>query len=385
MQRNKNADYTRIQILGLVLLLPKLLEVLKSCFFLSSSALTIGVYVVVLAISILQCPTIKFSNIALLIFVYGIFAFNYFVFENTRKYMLGQEMLLIYFFFIPIGVFVFKEIHSWDNFVKILYPFSVVSIFLNTLVFAIGNRDLLSYMEVSYSLLPFLAILYYNIRMATAHRIISIVFWGVGIVEMLAFGARGPMLFLAVFILLYETLRTDIAIYKKVLLSVGIITLIFILYFFNKSIIDSLSNKKFFENSYILQHLANGGFFQHKTRTVISQQCLRRIESMGMEVSGLFGDRYYCGGIYPHNIIYELLMSLGWVLGGLILLLLLVLMLRSFLKEKNRTPAIFLIATLFLRFFVSGSYLIEGKFWIFLFALISLQNKTKKATINGKL
>ncbi len=381
MQKTKNIDHIRIQILGVVLLLPKVLEFLDSCFHLSASAITIGLYVGVLAFSILKCKSIKISNIAILMITYTIFAFNYLFFESTRKYMLEQDMLLIYFFFVPIGVFIFKEIHSWDNYEKILYPFSVIAVLLNTLVFVLGERDILSYMEVSYSLLPFLTILYSCARIA-ASRILSPILFIAGTVEIFAFGARGPILFLLIFIFLYEMLRTDAAGYKKVFLFAGGVSLISIISLFSDSIIESLSRMKIFENSYIIQNLSSGNFLQHKTRTAISQQCLMRIKSMGMEVSGFFGDRYYCGSVYPHNIIYELLMSLGWILGGLAILLLLILILRALFKKEDRMIVVFLTTTLFLRFFVSGSYLIEGKFWIFFFALMSLQYKKTEATVN---
>ena len=380
MQKTKNIDHIRIQILGLLLLLPKVLEFLNSCFHLSS-VVTIGLYVGVLAFSILKCKSIKISNLAILMIVYMVFAVNYLLFENTRKYMLAQDMILIYFFFIPIGVFIIKEIHSWDNYEKILYPFSVISVLLNTLVFVFGERTSLSYMEVSYSLLPFLAILYFCARIG-ADRILPLIFFIAGAVEIFAFGARGPILFLLIFIFLYEMLRTDVTGYKKVFLFMGGAFLISLLSLFSNSIIESLSKMKIFENSYIIQNLSSGDFLQHKTRTVISQQCLTRIKSMGMEVSGFFGDRDYCGGVYPHNIIYELLMSLGWVLGGLAILMLLKLILRAFIKKENRMIVVFLTTTLLFRFFVSGSYLIEGKFWIFLFALMSLQHKKNKVTIN---
>lgn len=390
MQKQASFDRVRIQILGVVLLLPKVLEFIGTCFG-SFSPVTIWLYVVVFIITILKCKTIKISDITILMIVYVIFAFNYLLFDDTRKYMLEQDMLLIYFFFIPIGVFVFKEIQSWNDYERILYPFSVVSVLLNTLVFVFRDQGGLSYMEVSYSLLPFLAILYSCSRNDTnnKNRVVSLIFFVVGTVEIFSFGARGPMLFLLIFILLYEILREDVASYKKILLfvfgSVFGILVIAIISIFSKSIIEYLSNSKIFENSYILQHLSNGGFFQHETRNNIYQRCLRRIESMGMEVSGLFGDRYYCGSVYPHNIVFELLMSLGWIFGLISILLLLILILRSvFIKEK-RTVAAFLITTLFLRFFVSGSYLIEGKFWVFLFALISLQHKKKTSTTNRKI
>lgn len=374
MPKAKNVDHIYIQILGTVLLLPKVLEFLDSCFHLSSSAVTMGLYVGVLAFSMLKCKSIKISNIAILMIVYTIFAFNYLFFENTRKYMMGQDMLLIYFFFVPIGIFIFKEIHSWDNYIKILYPFSVISVLLNTMVCVLGERDMLSYMEVSYSLLPFLAILYSRARIGT-NGILSLILFAAGTIEIFAFGARGPILFLLIFILIYEMLRTDAVGYKKVFLFMAGVSLISIISLFSNSIIESLSKMKIFENSYIIQNLSSGDFLQHKTRTAISKHCLMRIKNMRMEVSGFFGDRYYCGSVYPHNIIYELLMSLGWILGGLAIVLLLILMLRALFKKENRMIVVFLITTLFLRFFVSGSYLIEGKFWIFVFALISLQRK----------
>ena len=321
-----------------------------------------------------------------MMFVYTLFAADYFFFADTREYMLGQDMLLIYLFFIPMGIFVVKEIRSWDGYEKIWYPFAAAAILLNTAVFLSAGRETLSYMEVSYSLLPFLAVLYSYSRSAEKrrHKIVSFLLFAAGTVEILAFGARGPILFLLIFLFLYEMLRTDATRSKKALLAVVGVSLISVLAIFGNSIIARLSETELFADSYILQNLSGGDFLQHRSRTLITQRCLSRIGSMGLEVSGLFGDRAYCGSVYPHNIVYELLMSLGWVLGTAAILLLLGLILPPLFKKDRRMIAVFLITTLFLRFFVSGSYLIEGKFWIFLFALLSLRCQNKKAVVSGE-
>lgn len=385
MNTPRNSDYIRIQIFGVILLLPKILEFLDSCLNLSSPVVTVGLYIGVLVFSVLKCKTIKIADFVVLILVYALFAFNYIFFKIAREYMREQDMLLIYFFFIPTGIFIFKNIKSWDGYEKILYPFSVIAVLLNTLVFVSEGRNMLSYMEVSYSLLPFIALLYTCARTYRRKRMKSLIIFAVGTIETFAFGARGPILFLMIFIFFYEMLRIDAAFYKKALIVVIGIVLITLVSIYSNSIVESLSKIKIFENSYILQNLLSGDFLRHKTRTLISQQCIKRIESMGLEISGMFGDRVYCGSIYPHNIVYELLMSFGWIFGIATLGFLFILMLRALLNKEKRIVAVFLITTLFLRFFVSGSYIIEGRFWVFLFALLSLNQQEKKEGTIGEI
>ena len=94
---------------------------------------------------------------------------------------------------------------------------------------------------------------------------------------------------------------------------------------------------------------------------------------MGLSISGFFGDRSFClGYAYPHNIIYEILMSFGWIFGIISILFYAYELLRAFFHNKEVT--IFIFLTLFTRYFISGSYLTEGRFWITTALIIAISH-----------
>lgn len=86
--------------------------------------------------------------------------------------------------------------------------------------------------------------------------------------------------------------------------------------------------------------------------------------------TGLCSDRTIIG-IYAHNILIELWVEFGVVLGTVLLLLLIVTLLRGYINSINGNEkglVITLLCASFLKLFLSGSYLDEG----FLFMLIGL-------------
>lgn len=95
---------------------------------------------------------------------------------------------------------------------------------------------------------------------------------------------------------------------------------------------------------------------------------------------GLAGDRQIIGGGYAHNIFIEILANFGVILGSFIILILICLIISSlFTKENKRYNMIIIwISVGFVHLFVSGSYLIEFKFWILL-GLVSQNYKNRKA------
>lgn len=115
-------------------------------------------------------------------------------------------------------------------------------------------------------------------------------------------------------------------------------------------------------------------------RSEIYDFCMNRISTMGIEISGLFGDRPFCGSVYPHNFIYEIMMQFGWFFGPIILLLYLYLIIYSLRYKRNRQAAIFILCALLLKFMLSGSYLLSGQFWIATCSLIAISKSQSKQT-----
>jgi len=393
MKKNgiEKSNAVSITILGLILLIPIVIEFIYVTFrqygLGNSSIITMMIYGAILIYAMVRTRYFKKKDFALLIGVYTIFAFNYIFFEETRNYIVSTEMMIQYIFFLPIGILIIKNIRDWRKFEAIVYPFAAGGVLIAfAMVITLNYKDYLSYMEFSYALLPLICILYNNFRYRVKRRAFPMLLFLLGTIEIIIFSSRAPLLYLIIYICLFEIFRVDISKKKKIIL-IGILgAFYFILIIFSKAIITYLSAFPIFKESRIFSKILSGKFFISSTRNAIYESCILRIKTMGLSISGLFGDRAYCGNdFYPHNFIYEILMSYGWILGAIILIGIAMLIVRCFVaKEENRIIALFFLLSIFSRYMVSGSYLIEGKFWIFLFAMISLSEsgRTKEEKKN---
>ena len=231
----------------------------------------------------------------------------------------------------------------------------------------------LVYMDFSYAMLPVVCALYYAFR-TRKKRLLPFVLFAAGFLEMFTFGARAPLLFVLLFIAVYELLRTDKRLSIKIVLMVAFAVAVVLFGVYEDTIIAWLNTIPMFSDSRVLRFLSAGKLMESESRDMITMYCEQRINTMGMAVSGFWGDRKYCGGqAYPHNIFLEILMTYGWVFGIIAFLLLALLCIKALLKKGiNRDVVVFLLVSLWGRYLISGSYIQEGKFWIGLFALIAV-------------
>ena len=285
--------------------------------------------------------------------------------------MQDLAFILVCFYYFPLSVLIVYNISDWSRFLIILRPIAIVSILLGVYIAFIQGvnlfvRDsLFSYMEFSYAMAPMIIALYVNAR--KYNRMIDYIFSFIGLVTILIYGARAALGFMIIYIALYELFIRKIKLSTRII----IIGIAILLYINLENIASMLSSYEMFANSRTLVRFLNNEFMEADGREYIYMSCHQRISTMGLDISGLFGDRPFCSGIYPHNIIYEILMSYGIIIGSMMLLMMLILMVYNLLK-KDSTITLFFILTLFARFLISGSYIIEGKFWLCLFALLSI-------------
>lgn len=374
-QVNKNFE---LYIFGVLLIMPIIIQFLSVLINNLSSTLTMFLYGGVLIYTFIKNRYYRVTDMLGLLFIYLIFIANYYLFPDSRVHLVSKEMMIIYFFFLPLCIFIVKNIESWEGYERILFPYSVIAILIGTLIVFVFKESELSYMEFSYGLLPFLNILYTNYRTHKYSNKKVLILFILGVIDIVAFGARGPILFVAIYIVFFEVFRVDINRNRKIIIiCMGSICLL-LLTVFSDAILEYLGQLPMFKDSYFFWNLRSGDFFGSNSRAHITEQSIKRISTMGIEFSGLFGDRLYCGGIYPHNFILEILMSLGWIMGSAVLITLFITIIIAFVRKEQRILVLFLITSLFLRYLISGSYLIEGKFWIFIFALISLRKVARK-------
>lgn len=370
-----------IKVLTYVLLMPLLVD-LASVFtrqFIgrdSSSRVTLFIYLIsliVIAIRMLGVSTRReVSNDVLhLLLCYIPFAINYLLFSETRSYIISQDMLIVYLFYFPICIWAIKKISNWNQFfVSMIKPSMMAVLIALFIILFLDYQRYLVYMGFSYALLPFICVLYRTFRTHNENikiKYLSAMLFVAGELCLLIFGARAVVLFSLAYIPVCEFFFDSSTRSKRISVSLLVLVAFGVLYINIDNVANVLLKFDFLSESRFLLKIQAGQLLQSNTRGFLYESCKDRIANMGLGVSGLFGDRPYClQWPYPHNIFYELLMSMGWIVGGVAICLLIVLIMRSIFSSNkvNKEICFFLIITMLARYVISGSYLIEGRFWI---------------------
>lgn len=314
----------------------------------------------------------------LIVFVAAFIIGNYALFPENRAYMKGVDMLLIYLFYFPVCIFSIRKIRNWDMLIPTLRRYGIVAVFTALFILSFLNyKEYLVYMGFSYALLPFIAAFYVCFR--CEKNPIDLLLFLLGLICVLIFGARAVILFMAFYIIVFEIMHHNSL--TKVVSVVILSGIAFTLYLNMDDVVVGLIRMPIFSSSYFLQNYSNGVMFESATRVLLYGDCISRIQSMGLGVSGFFGDREYCiDWPYPHNFFFEVLMQWGWIIGIMMIIGIISLLVRcAVLKDPTkRDIAIFMIITGLARYIISGSYLVEGKFWILLTIMIALVKSGKK-------
>ena len=106
------------------------------------------------------------------------------------------------------------------------------------------------------------------------------------------------------------------------------------------------------------------------------------------EVNGLFFDRILLSGLdtpYPHNIVYEIMLQFGRLLGSIILFVLGFSIIKTFLNVDRTSKKLLFVffMTLMGRFWVSGSYVTEFRFYVFMCIVYAMSKTYSKRRKNN--
>lgn len=383
MLENK-LEQKRLNCLFLMLLIYpiyNLILVIKQKIGLSflDNNLMIALYVFVLVYAvtiILRAPVFKRS--LLIIFLIYMAIFLLYIVSNplVKSEFYSTYNWIIYIYFIPISVFVISRIDNWfDLFNNKKYIIISDVILLISFVSKVFFDDDTDYMAFAYDILPFTCIILicavkYKQKIQWIFSLISLFALGV-------YGARGALLaFLicgvSIFLLdIYYSGNTKIFI-NRIIICIGIVVLLCIGV---ELILPKLVNSSLIESSYVLKRISMGMLSESNAREQIIKSCLEAIYGMGLNINGLYYDRLILpNGLYSHNFILESLLSLGWIFGTCFLIWIFRCLINGFISQSQNGKCvfIFIVSSLFLRYFLSGSIFGEGKFILFMASLMSI-------------
>jgi hypothetical protein len=307
-----------------------------------------------------------------------VFLFHYLVFPANRIYM---NEILFPLFFMCLPSFVYSStIDNWAILKEVMEKAALcvfmMGLVLTILVFS-GRVPFGAYsMAFSYyMLLP--AIIYTN-RAFDCASFRNLLFAFIASFIVLALGARGPLMCLAIFALL-KLVKPEKAptprgvIGYLVLLMIGFF---FILFF--EEILLSLSSflSKFGIRSRSIALLLRPDIHlsgrDSLFRVVVEE--LMKSPIIGL---GLAGDRPLIGG-YVHNFFLEVLSHFGVIVGLIVLIIFSFRCLWGLLRAKQLNYELLIIwfSMGFMPLMVSSSYLISLNFWVFLGLLLGLPSKS---------
>ena len=283
---------------------------------------------------------------------------------------------IMYLYFIPISVFLISRIENWsDLFNDKKYVIISDIILLISFLSKVFFNDDTDYMAFAYDILPFTCIILicavkYNQKIQWIFSLISLVSLGV-------YGARGALLaFLicgvSIFLLDIYYSSTKIIFVNRIIMCIGIVVLLFIGI---ELMLPKLVNSSLVESSYVLKRISMGMLSESNAREQVIKSCLKAIYSMGLNINGLYYDRLILpNGLYSHNFVLESLLSLGWIFGTYFLIWIFKCLIKGFIMQgqNGKCVFIFIVSSLFLRYFLSGSIFGEGKFILFMASLISI-------------
>ena len=88
---------------------------------------------------------------------------------------------------------------------------------------------------------------------------------------------------------------------------------------------------------------------------------------------GIYWDRYYVRFTYVHNIVFEMLLDFGWILGTIILMLLVISSCKMFVSRNENWKKIFILffCLTFIRLTLSYSFWIDSNFWALIAIFVS--------------
>lgn len=298
---------------------------------------------------------------------------------------LNSVGLFVVFFGFPLLILCGKH-NDWDALLRYLFYFSIVDIALATIVFFFilipGGANAFVYMSFSYSILfPGAICAVYGYK---EKKLIPFIISFVALMQIFLGGARGSLLCMLV---LYILIIINTFSYKTSLLYIALIV-VFLL--FSSRFFDFFmsSSESLAEDlgiySRTLNKIADGELFKSTGRNNIKQIILEASLENPLGY-GLLGDRYilaqhgYLG--YAHSIIWEFICDFGWFLGPFLLVSLLVMIVKTYIKQKFQPIHYCFLAMLpsgFIMLFMSGSFLEEFVFWAFLGLLYNSSSTIRK-------
>lgn len=298
------------------------------------------------------------------IFWMGIFAISYLM-DNAEPSLLLYNLVWVMFVCLPLGICVYS-INNKEVLYNMFLKSSFGMTFILSLIFFFSPKD--SYYNMSFSYALLVPTIFHINEWLKNGRKICLVFCLAEIIEIIIYGSRGTLVSIAFFFTLYFLFNKKNLIKKISIIIIASFILIAICTNFDKI------------GSALLKYLSGKGFYSRTLTLLFSDQISYdsgRFEILKYYID-LIAQKPFIGwgvlggwlekGLGPHNMIIEILLAFGIIIGGIISLLLVLLQFRIFFIKDRYTHdlmAVYMSICIVL-FLISGNYLQNFNLFIFL-------------------
>lgn len=352
-------------------------------------------YIAILGLLILDLLTNKRNLFpTLMIFTLGtlLFFITYREFAQFQSYI--SETYIAFITNSVIIYYIATNIRSYHQFFQLLKPIIILSIVYSVAVYTASKLlGIYADMNIAYGILP--ATLASLVLVYREKKVIHFVSFAILSIMLFILGNRGTILILFIFTISFTLMhrgKFDIKSFIAPLALFG--GLLFMTYLFvsnldminNLRFFSILSDKSFFQDSIRLKLWSDGFKFALDNPLGIQGAVFDRIfyflKYAYTHDVGFYVDETMIPGLYAHNVLVELLMNLGVVVGGIFFLFLTYTILKVLWVHRMRVEFIlFLICTGFIHLMYSNSYITSTWFWFMLGAMYSLLHYRKKIDI----
>ncbi len=276
-----------------------------------------------------------------------------------------------------------------DKLLRYLYYYSILTTLLFSIVMLLnimGISEDLEYMNIAYSALPGIFILFFHSKVY--HSKFSSMLWIIGAVFVLLGGSRGAFLTLLLMIFSWSFVNRGALTAKKFVIRL-ILIILCVLIILNLhtilTVLDGMLSTFGYSSRLINKAMGStvdGELLGYDDRSIIQEKIIYNLNLFG---HGIYSDRLVLlDDDYPHNIVLEIFYQYGVLLGCIILLLLTWMMVSSFQKFKKGSNMFYMFSWICLfsiiigKMMFSSSYLIDRSFWFFAgLVVLSLNKRTQ--------
>ncbi len=330
--------------------------------------LTLG-YIIFLFLSMgAMLRNMYMKEVMYLLMMYAVFlAYFYLVPANKMYYYTSGITITRVLPMFMVGICAYRI--NREQMLKALHLISFITVYIfavYTVFIAASNERLMRTgdMHGAYNILPHICLVF--ARFIRKPNPLYGVTFSVGSLILLFLGNRGSLLCLGVFVIV-TILFSDRLKRPWLFLGLSAVVMVILFYFGLLDFLYSVAEKYGFSLR-IFQKLESGDIAYSSGRDRIQQRVWEYILRYPMLGLGIFSDRQVAGGSYAHNIILEVLMHYGLVIGLILLgsVTYLLIGCYNYLKKGNRPELDLYGALLFshgFKLLLSSSYLSEPYFF----------------------